>query len=41
MTVLSLFVMSLDEWNGKKIEFLKRLLLLAHVRSVSPAPVNK
>jgi len=40
-TVLSLFVQSLEEWEASKTVFLQRLLLLAHVRSISPVPVNQ
>ena len=40
MTTLSIFVHSLEEWKANKLIFLKRLVLLAHLRSTSPAPVE-
>lgn len=41
MTVLSIFVLSLDQWNANKLTFLKRLILLTHLRNSSPVPVAK
>jgi len=39
--VLSIVVQSLDEWQKNKIIFLKRLLLLGHVRSTSPVQIKE
>ncbi|XP_074621519.1 E3 ubiquitin-protein ligase UBR4-like isoform X3 [Acropora palmata] len=41
MTVLSLFVYSLEQWNEVKITFLKRLIVTAHARYLSPTDISK
>ena len=41
MTVLSLFVYSLEHWNQSKITFLKRLLVTAHARHTNPSGTTK
>jgi len=40
-SVLSIFVLSLNEWKEKRLVFLKRLMLLAHVRNLSSFPMGK
>ncbi|XP_057290056.1 E3 ubiquitin-protein ligase UBR4-like isoform X1 [Hydractinia symbiolongicarpus] len=40
-SVLSLFIVPLSEWKSARIVYLKRLLLLAHVRNLSSVPMNK
>ncbi|XP_068695175.1 E3 ubiquitin-protein ligase UBR4-like isoform X2 [Montipora foliosa] len=39
--VLSLFVYSLEQWNQVKITFLKRLIITAHARHLSPTGTSK
>ena len=41
MTVLSLFVYSLEQWSEVKITFLKRLIVTAHARHLSPTGTSK
>jgi len=41
VTVLSLFTMSLESWKKKRVIFLRRLVVLAHVRSLSATPLKK
>lgn len=41
MTLLSLFVYSLEQWNEVKIAFLKRLIVTAHARHLSPTGISK
>lgn len=41
MTVLSLFVYSLEQWNEVKTTFLKRLIVTAHARHLSPTGISK
>jgi E3 ubiquitin-protein ligase UBR4 len=39
-TVLNMFVSSLEAWQQHRSYFIKRLLLLAHVRKLSGVPMN-
>lgn len=41
LTVLSLFVYSLEQWNQSKITYLKRLVVTAHARHLSPTGTSK
>lgn len=41
LTLLSLFVYSLENWNQSKITFLKRLLVTAHARHTNPSGTSK
>lgn len=41
LTLLSLFVYSLEQWNKSKMTFLKRLVVTAHARHLSPTGTSK
>jgi len=41
LTVLSLFVYPLEQWNQSKITFLKRLVVTAHARHLFPSGTSK
>eukprot|EP00795_Rhopilema_esculentum_P010770 gene10770-19561_t len=41
VTTLSLLTMPLATWKEKRLTFLRRLLILAHARSISQAPLKK
>lgn len=41
MAVLSLFTHSMEEWKKTRLKFLSRLIVLAHVREVTPKGATK